>query len=75
MNSIKYQHNPLSRIGSTLTAKPQQSKENLPVQTHKTERKNSMGTRAGLTEFDINRSEFNSNGKGQSYRTSRQASI
>lgn len=50
----KNRGNPIATISSTFTTKSFKNKENLPVQTHKTERKGSLGARGGLSELPIN---------------------
>lgn len=67
--------NSLSAISSTLHIKNQDSKENMPLQHQKTDRKNSLGSRVGLAELPVNKLEYSSNPKGQSYRVPRQTSI
>lgn len=54
MNKNRPKGNTMTVISSTFTTKTNKSKENYPVQTNKTERKSSLGTRAGLSELPIN---------------------
>lgn len=51
----KEKANPLSVISSTFQMKNHESKENMPLQHQKSDRKSSLGSRVGLAELPMNK--------------------
>ena len=61
-------------MGVTLGVKSIKEKENFTITQNKTERKNSLGARVGLTELSMNQLDCVSNNKTQKFMA-RQASV